>query len=98
MTALLAVFATVDHARHVGQPRRTDRAFPSAGRLDRVVRHRVRRTISPRVSVLKRSRLLSATDVTDADFEQVVLGFDFAVAGLFDTQGRLLVIWPGAPI
>ena len=32
--------------------------------------------------------------MTEADFEQVVLGFGFAVAGLFDDQGRLLVTWP----
>ena len=40
------------------------------------------------------ARLLSQTDVSEADFEVVVLGFGFDVAGLFDAQGRLLAIWP----
>ena len=45
----------------------------------------------------KRLASSPADDVSDADFEQVVLGFGFAVAGLYDAQGRLLVIWPPSP-
>ena len=96
MTALLAIFAvSITHdsaaSRRALAERFQSRADLTASFVTGYVADLAAREAA------QSTRLLSATDVSDADFEQVVLGFDFAVAGLFDAQGRLLTIWPPDP-
>ena len=96
MTALLAIFAvSITHdsaaSRHALAERFQSRADLTASFVTGYVADLAAREAA------QSTRLLSATDVSDADFEQVVLGFDFAVAGLFDAEGRLLAIWPPDP-
>ncbi len=96
MTALLAVFAvSITHDTAASRSALTERFQSRADLTASFVTGYVDDLAAREVA--QATRLLSATDVSDADFEQVVLGFGFAVAGLFDAQGRLLVIWPPSP-
>lgn len=96
MTALLAIFAvSITHdtaaSRVALAERFQSRADLTASFVTGYVADLAEREDS------QATRLLSEADVSDADFEQVVLGFGFAVAGLFDAQGRLLMTWPPSP-
>jgi diguanylate cyclase (GGDEF)-like protein len=96
LTALLAVFAaSISHDASVGRSALTER-FQSRANLSASFVSGYVEDLATRERA-QAERLLSTTAVTEAAFEQVVLGFELDGAGLFDAQGRLIAIWPENP-